>query len=96
MYLLAEWVRFAQRGGTLRDPTDGVRVADLPEFHGLQGPRPILYCDHCGGEFSANRGDYFLAAPGTIMRCTGAEGDPHDAEPMRLITKRVVLEGWPR
>lgn len=60
----------------------GVKVKDLPA-----SPGPIhLYCEFCGKTYSAARGDYFMAAPDTVMRCCD--------EPMVLthtVTKEVRL-----
>lgn len=46
--------------------TTAVRVKDLPE---PRIPGSFLYCSHCGERYSADRGDYFMAHPDTIMRC---------------------------
>lgn len=45
-----------------------IRVRDLKDQTGMDYPRPVLYCS-CGGEYSANAGDYFTANPDTIIRC---------------------------
>jgi len=59
-----------------------VRVRDLPDLFGTKFPWPVLLCTVCGGEYSAHSGDYFMAAPDTIMKCC--------RRPMRLMTKRTV------
>lgn len=58
-----------------------VRVSDLPKTpeHGV-----ILRCLYCGGEYSATRGDYFMADPNTVMKC-------HN-RPMALVRRRTVYE----
>lgn len=61
----------------------GIRVRDLPEQLGAGSGRQFLYCEHCGAENSAHRGDYFMADPDTVFACCGA--------PMRLVTARRVL-----
>lgn len=60
-----------------------VRVKDLKDQVGQPShlPRPFLYCRKCGSEYSANAGDYFLAAPQTIMKCCGI--------PNILVTKQT-------
>ena len=61
-----------------------IRVQDLQDQIGMSGPRPILYCPSCGGEFSANRGDYFWAAPGDVLRCQECDTE------FQLATKATV------
>lgn len=65
-----------------------IRVHDLPDQIGTDGPRTLLYCPRCQGEFSANRGDYFMAEPRTPLRCSCSPGRPA----LRLVTKRTVYE----
>lgn len=53
-----------------------IRVKDLPDpadqtIHNVYYKGPSLYCTICGGEYSANRGDYFIANPETVMKCCG-------------------------
>ena len=62
-----------------------VRVRDLIDQTGMVGPRPFLYCARCGAEYSANKGDYFLASPEYIFRC---------CEDMQLVTKVVEYKRW--
>jgi hypothetical protein len=45
-----------------------IRVQDLPTNPEY---RTMLHCERCGENYSATRGDYFLAAPDQIMRCCG-------------------------
>ena len=61
-----------------------VRVRDLRDQIGSDGPRPLLYCSKCDAEYSANKGDYFMARPDHVFRCCGRN--------MRLVVKRVVYE----
>jgi len=66
-----------------------VTIADLPEQpdHGV-----ILKCPSptCGLEFSATRGDYFIASPLTTMRC-GCQGRPF----LQLVKKTISYEYVP-
>ena len=59
-----------------------VRVGDLTDQIGKPGPRPFLLCRVCGGEYSADAGDYFAAEPETVLRCC--------RKPMVLATKQTV------
>lgn len=77
------------------EPRDAVHVRDLPDFGQLRGPRPILHCPDCHAEASANRADYWLARPDTVMLCTGPEEDSHPPTSMQLVLRRVMIEGWP-
>lgn len=62
-----------------------IRVKDLPPNGGTHESGPVfLHCAHCGGEFSATRGDYFMADPDTVMM--------HCGHPMQLVTKHVTLK----
>ena len=56
-----------------------VRVRDLPDLIGSDGPTPILWCRLCREENSAHRGDYFMAHPDTVFTCC--------AQPMILVVK---------
>jgi hypothetical protein len=65
-----------------------IRVADLPNpvdrmIGNVYHKGPFLYCASCAGEYSANRGDYFLERPDTVMRCCG--------RPLRLVTRESKL-----
>lgn len=54
---------------TTRAPRPAVRVRDLPD---RPTPGVLLKCvGRCQGEYSACRGDYFMADPETIPRCCG-------------------------
>lgn len=53
--------------------------------------RPVLYCDQCDQEFSADPGDYWYMAdaerqPFVCFACD---------TPLRLVTRRIVREDWP-
>ena len=59
-----------------------VKVKDLPDRIGSNGPRELLYCPQCGAEYSACKGDYFMASPEHVFRCCRRN--------MLLVTKREV------
>lgn len=59
-----------------------VRVSDLKDQIGTTGPRPFLYCPHCGQESSANRSDYFASRIDEVFRCC-------DGTLLELVTRRV-------
>ena len=61
-----------------------VIVADLKDQIGMEGPRPSLWCRHCGAEYSAHAGDYFMQSPNHVFKCCGRN--------MVLATRRVVHE----
>jgi hypothetical protein len=55
-----------------------IRVKDLPQPRPgrklpdggfVEARQPFLRCRTCGGQYSANPGDYWNANPETIMRC---------------------------
>ncbi len=46
-----------------------VKVSDLKEQTGVPGPHPILYCPSCGGEYSANKSDYFMHSATHVFKC---------------------------
>lgn len=46
-----------------------VRVKDLQDQIGMNGPRPFLYCRVCTSHWSANKGDYFTCSPDHVMKC---------------------------
>lgn len=60
-------------------PDHLIRVADLPDE---SSTRALLHCPRCGGEYSAYRGDYFMARPETVMKCC--------RRPLRLVTRHTV------
>lgn len=47
-----------------------IRVRDLRSGDNGAG-KPFLLCGKCHGRYSADRGDYFMLKPDTIMRCCG-------------------------
>ena len=51
--------------------TQQITVGELVNQVGQAGPRAILHCRECGGEFSANAGDYFQLPKDHVMRCCG-------------------------
>jgi hypothetical protein len=59
-----------------------VHVRDLKDQTRSNVPHPILFCEHCGAEDSAHRGDYFALPPEHVFTCCGW--------PMRLVIKRTV------
>ena len=59
-----------------------VKVKDLREQIGMKGPHPLLHCTVCGGDYSANAGDYFMANPDTVLKCCEF--------PMVLAVKQTV------
>ena len=58
-----------------------ITVADLKDQTGTPNPSPFLYCDDCGAEWSANKGDYFTHARDYVFTCC--------EQPMRLVRKVV-------
>ena len=58
-----------------------ITVDDLKDQTG-SGPHPILYCEFCESEFSANKGDYFMHPFDHVFMCCG--------ENMHLVDKVVV------
>jgi hypothetical protein len=40
-----------------------MKYRELKNQTGERGPHPFLYCAECEAEYSANRGDYFMANP---------------------------------
>ena len=59
-----------------------VRVKDLKDQIGTNGPRPFLYCSKCGAEYSANGADYFMARPEHVFTCCKRK--------MVLVTEQVT------
>lgn len=57
---------------------------DLPDGGHVEAQQPVLYCEWCGGEYSANPSDYFAAPPDRVLECC--------EEPLRLVLKRTVYE----
>lgn len=61
-----------------------VQVKDLKDQIGTAtSGRLFLYCLECGEEYSANKGDYFMAEPDHVFQCCGQD--------MILATKRTVI-----
>lgn len=56
-------------------------VQDLPQH---PAPGVHLHCWECHAEYSAQRDDYFMADPKTVMRCCG--------QPLELLRQRTVYE----
>lgn len=61
-----------------------VTVSDLFDHIGSKEPRPILLCPRCGGEYSANKGDYWNHPQDYTFQCCD--------EPMLLVHKHTVYE----
>lgn len=59
-----------------------VKVKDLKDQIGMQGPRPFLKCFACGAEYSANKGDYWDRDPEYVFKCCGRL--------MHVVTQRTV------
>ena len=58
--------------------------AQLKDQIGTDGPRPILYCPFCGGEYSANAGDYWNLPNSHVFTCCG--------QPVALVVRRTIFE----
>ena len=58
----------------------GITVVDLVSAP----PNAHLFCDECGGRFSATTGDYFLMGPTEIFK--------HCTYNMRLVTIRTLIK----
>lgn len=54
--------------------------ANLVDQTGMLGPRSIMHCAVCGQNYSANRGDYFMAAEDHVFE--------HCGQPMLLAVRR--------
>jgi hypothetical protein len=70
-----------ERGFTMQTQ---VRVRDLQDQTGYNGPRSILRCSCCGAEYSANKGDYFAASPDHVFMCCDF--------PMARVVKSTVYK----
>jgi DNA replicative helicase MCM subunit Mcm2 (Cdc46/Mcm family) len=76
-----------------------VLKSDLPHItarkttsgHSIEPVRPMLYCDQCGEQYSADPGDYFYAPPDYLFVCAEAECDKNE---LRLVSRRVTFEDW--
>ena len=68
----------------------GVTVADLKDKYN-EGGRVFLFCDVCGAEYSATKGDYWNHPSDHVFTCDhgGEEGNFGDfpETPMRLVRK---------
>lgn len=67
----------------------GITVKDLPELQFLQDsndPNPFLFCEVCGGHYSATKGDYFWKDEDEVFECCD--------EPMRLVTSTITYTDW--
>jgi hypothetical protein len=64
-----------------------IKVSDLKDQIGTPGPHPFLYCQECGSQFSANKGDYFMHPSDHVFTCCG--------ENLNLMTSRMVYSPWP-
>jgi len=60
-----------------------IKVGDLKDQTGTND-RAILMCVCCGGEYSANSGDYFLLPKSQVLTCCD--------EPLKRVVKRTVFE----
>lgn len=61
-----------------------ITVRDLKDQTGARGPHSVLFCTRCRAEYSANRGDYFMLAKDSELRCCNA--------PMRLMIRTVQMK----
>jgi hypothetical protein len=64
-----------------------IMVRDLTNQTGLtgaNGPRAFLLCRTCGGEYSANAGDYFMLPDNHVMQCCG--------KPVTRVIARTVYQ----
>lgn len=61
-----------------------ITVNDLFDHIGSSFPHPMLLCVNCGGEYSANKGDYWHLPQDSVFECCG--------EPMLLMYKRTAYE----
>lgn len=74
----------------------GVTVADLKDKY--EGGHVFLFCDVCGAEYSATKGDYWNHRSDHVFTCDhgaaqGEDGDFSDfpETPMRLVRKECRL-----
>ena len=64
-----------------------ITVGQLPDLMGARGPHPFLYCPSCGGEYSADKGDYWAARPDAPLTCANG----HRKRAMRLVRRLTRL-----
>lgn len=60
-----------------------VKVGDLKDQTGTHD-RSILYCVCCGGEYSANAGDYFMLPKSEVLTCC--------EEPLKRVVKSTTFK----
>jgi hypothetical protein len=70
-----------------------VTVADLPNLSDYPKLRILLYCDKCGAEYSANRGDYWYLVAQHVLTCVCESEDP---QPLQLVVKTIVMRPFKR
>jgi len=63
--------------GRIRKHQDALMFPDT-------GSPALLWCGHCGAEYSATPGDYFMLPDSHVFMCCD--------EPMRLVFKRTRYE----
>lgn len=68
--------------------TRQIRVTDLPETH-QHGV--YLYRPGCHGQYSADRRDYFMSRPDTVMKC-GGKGHGGPTRNLLLVCKTTIIE----
>lgn len=61
-----------------------IRVRDLTDQMGMEGPRPFLMCSNCKTSISANAADYVFSGPDHVFVCCG--------EPMILVVEQVIYK----
>lgn len=64
-------------------------VSELPTD---PGPGICLRCPKCAERYSAQKGDYFLAKPDQVMRCTNG----HRAVNLQLVHVSETIKVVPR
>ena len=55
---------------------------DLPDLLGVPQPHPFMFCQWCGAQFSAHRGDYWSLPDSHVFECECGQG-------MALATKQT-------
>ncbi len=70
-------------------PVYFVRVGDLKDLPKTPGLPPILHCERCGSESSANPSDYLMLPDEHIFTCAKCKVF------LELVTRRVVYERVP-
>jgi hypothetical protein len=84
--LLEHIIKSREGGGGMKENTQPkqVRVADLQDQIGTPYPRALLFCECCGSEYSAHRGDYWNFPKTHVLTCCGA--------PMVLAIKKKTYQ----